>query len=174
MIFEFGNVLVHGLKAANRPSHPVTQHYCGSILCLIHMFFCMQVYVQVNKEAEHNEDLKQSARDFFRQLEQRESQAVSLWQQFREITVNEYQHVYKVQPVIQCSKWTLWSKLKKNKIKTWCKKWKYKWNFNVSLTEIRLNFLPAVRGALWYLLWGVLSPRPSPGGGAAAAEPRPA
>ncbi|XP_039981951.1 probable arginine--tRNA ligase, mitochondrial [Xiphias gladius] len=59
---------------------------------LQHLF---EVYVRVNKEAEHNEDMKQAARDFFRQLEQHESQAVSLWQQFREITVKEYHHVYK-------------------------------------------------------------------------------
>ncbi|XP_047430157.1 probable arginine--tRNA ligase, mitochondrial [Mugil cephalus] len=59
---------------------------------LQHLF---EVYVQVNKEAEHNEDIKQAARDFFRQLEQHESHAVSLWQQFRDITVEEYQHVYK-------------------------------------------------------------------------------
>ncbi|XP_071324238.1 probable arginine--tRNA ligase, mitochondrial [Trachinotus anak] len=59
---------------------------------LQHLF---EVYVQVNKEAEHNEDMKQAARDFFRQLEQHESQALSLWQQFRDITVHEYQHVYK-------------------------------------------------------------------------------
>ncbi|XP_067429474.1 probable arginine--tRNA ligase, mitochondrial [Thunnus thynnus] len=59
---------------------------------LQHLF---EVYVQVNKEAEHNENMRLAARDFFRQLEQHESQAVSLWQQFREITVDEYQHVYK-------------------------------------------------------------------------------
>ncbi|KAM6906267.1 putative arginine--tRNA ligase, mitochondrial isoform 2-T2 [Lycodopsis pacificus] len=59
---------------------------------LQHLF---EVYVQVNKEAEHNEDMMQAARDFFRQLEQHESEALSLWQQFREITVDEYQHVYK-------------------------------------------------------------------------------
>ncbi|KAK2856055.1 hypothetical protein Q5P01_004790 [Channa striata] len=59
---------------------------------LQHLF---EVYVQVNKEAEHNEVMKEAARDFFRQLEQHESQALSLWQQFREITVKEYQHVYK-------------------------------------------------------------------------------
>lgn len=74
--------------------------------------FVLQVYVQVNKAAEHNEGLKQAARDFFRQLEQRESQAVSLWQQFREITVNEYELIYKVQPVIPRGKWTFWFKLK--------------------------------------------------------------
>ncbi|XP_059211658.1 probable arginine--tRNA ligase, mitochondrial [Centropristis striata] len=59
---------------------------------LQHLF---EVYVKVNKEAEHNEDINQAARDFFKQLEQHESEAVSLWQQFREITVDEYQHVYK-------------------------------------------------------------------------------
>lgn len=61
-------------------------------------FLFLQVYVQVNKEAEHNEDMKQAAREFFMQLEQHDSEALSLWQQFREITVDEYQHVYKVQP----------------------------------------------------------------------------
>ncbi|XP_056284066.1 probable arginine--tRNA ligase, mitochondrial isoform X1 [Pseudoliparis swirei] len=59
---------------------------------LQHLF---EVYVQVNKEAEHNEDMKQAARDFFRQLEQHGNEAVSLWQQFREITVDEYQMIYK-------------------------------------------------------------------------------
>ncbi|CAJ1078254.1 probable arginine--tRNA ligase%2C mitochondrial isoform X1 [Xyrichtys novacula] len=59
---------------------------------LQHLF---EVYVQVNKEAEHNEGIKEAARDFFRQLEQHESEAMSLWQHFREITVDEYQHVYK-------------------------------------------------------------------------------
>uniref|UniRef100_A0A669C4F7 Probable arginine--tRNA ligase, mitochondrial n=1 Tax=Oreochromis niloticus TaxID=8128 RepID=A0A669C4F7_ORENI len=56
--------------------------------------FALQVYVRVNKEAENNEDMKQAARDFFRQLEQHESHAVSLWQQFRDITVKEYRHIY--------------------------------------------------------------------------------
>uniref|UniRef100_A0A1A8J3V6 Probable arginine--tRNA ligase, mitochondrial n=1 Tax=Nothobranchius kuhntae TaxID=321403 RepID=A0A1A8J3V6_NOTKU len=59
---------------------------------LQHLF---EVYVKVNKEVQHSEDMKQAARDFFRQLEQHESQAVTLWQQFRELTVKEYQQVYK-------------------------------------------------------------------------------
>lgn len=79
--------------------------------------FALQVYVQVNKEAEHNEDINQAARDFFKQLEQRESEAVSLWQQFREITVDEYQRVYKVRPaglnnnLTSCQIWNItWKK----------------------------------------------------------------
>lgn len=63
----------------------------------------LQVYVEVNKEADRNEDMKQAAREFFRQLEQHESKAVSLWKRFREITVDEYQHVYKVQAAGQHS-----------------------------------------------------------------------
>uniref|UniRef100_A0A674E6Y0 Probable arginine--tRNA ligase, mitochondrial n=1 Tax=Salmo trutta TaxID=8032 RepID=A0A674E6Y0_SALTR len=59
---------------------------------LQHLF---DVYVQVNKEAENNEVIGQAAREFFRQLEQQEHQAVLLWKQFREITVEEYQQVYK-------------------------------------------------------------------------------
>ncbi|XP_029352172.1 putative arginine--tRNA ligase, mitochondrial [Echeneis naucrates] len=59
---------------------------------LQHLF---EVYVEVNKEAEHNEEMKLAAKDFFKQLEQHESEAVSLWQQFREITVHEYEHIYK-------------------------------------------------------------------------------
>nr|XP_057912910.1 probable arginine--tRNA ligase, mitochondrial isoform X2 [Doryrhamphus excisus] len=59
---------------------------------LQHLF---EVYVKVNQEAEHNEDMRLAARDFFRQLEQHQNQAVSLWQQFRDITVREYRHVYK-------------------------------------------------------------------------------
>uniref|UniRef100_A0A8C5DYX4 Probable arginine--tRNA ligase, mitochondrial n=1 Tax=Gouania willdenowi TaxID=441366 RepID=A0A8C5DYX4_GOUWI len=46
-------------------------------------------------KVEQNEGIKQNARDFFRQLELHEPQAVSLWQLFRDITVKEYQCVYK-------------------------------------------------------------------------------
>ncbi|KAK7906630.1 hypothetical protein WMY93_015242 [Mugilogobius chulae] len=60
---------------------------------LQHLF---EVYVQTNREAEHNEDLRQEARDFFRKLEEHEAQAVALWQRFRDITVEEYQQVYQV------------------------------------------------------------------------------
>ena len=60
------------------------------------MSCAFKVYVQANKEAEHNEELQLAAREFFQKLEQHDSQAMSLWQQFREITVKEYQQVYKV------------------------------------------------------------------------------
>lgn len=65
---------------------------------MMFVVFALQVYVEVNKDVEQNEEMMQAARAFFSQLEQHDSEAVSLWQQFREITVDEYQHVYKVQP----------------------------------------------------------------------------
>ncbi|KAJ8008921.1 hypothetical protein DPEC_G00083440 [Dallia pectoralis] len=59
---------------------------------LQHLF---DVYVQVNREAGTDEAVRQEGREFFRQLEQHEQQAIALWSQFREITVSEYQKVYK-------------------------------------------------------------------------------
>uniref|UniRef100_H3DG60 Probable arginine--tRNA ligase, mitochondrial n=1 Tax=Tetraodon nigroviridis TaxID=99883 RepID=H3DG60_TETNG len=58
---------------------------------LQHLF---EVYVKANQEAESSGGLAQAAREFFRRLEQREQEALALWQQFREITVTEYQRVY--------------------------------------------------------------------------------
>lgn len=55
-----------------------------------------QIYVQVNKEAQRNDQVQHAAGEFFRKLEQRDSKAMSLWQQFREISVKEYQQVYEV------------------------------------------------------------------------------
>ncbi|KAJ8270808.1 hypothetical protein GJAV_G00119510 [Gymnothorax javanicus] len=59
---------------------------------LQHLF---DVYVRVNREAESDEGFWLAAREFFRCLEQGEERALSLWKQFREITVEEYQRVYK-------------------------------------------------------------------------------
>ncbi|MBN3301734.1 SYRM protein, partial [Amia calva] len=57
--------------------------------------FTLQVYVQVNKEAKSNEDIQKSAQDFFRRLEGGDDQALSLWQHFRHISIEEYKKVYK-------------------------------------------------------------------------------
>ncbi|XP_030638217.1 putative arginine--tRNA ligase, mitochondrial [Chanos chanos] len=58
---------------------------------LQHLF---EVYVRVNREADNNESLRLDARDFFRSLEQHEEQSLSLWKQFRDITVEEYKRIY--------------------------------------------------------------------------------
>lgn len=54
------------------------------------------MYVQVNKEAENDEAIQEAAREFFRRLEDGDKQSLSLWKQFREITVEEYKRIYKV------------------------------------------------------------------------------
>uniref|UniRef100_A0A672N660 Probable arginine--tRNA ligase, mitochondrial n=1 Tax=Sinocyclocheilus grahami TaxID=75366 RepID=A0A672N660_SINGR len=53
-----------------------------------------QVYVQVNREAERDESVRSAAAEFFRRLERSEDQALALWRQFREITVDEYKRIY--------------------------------------------------------------------------------
>ncbi|RXN06152.1 putative arginine--tRNA mitochondrial [Labeo rohita] len=58
---------------------------------LEHLF---EVYVQVNREAERDESVRSAAAEFFRRLERRENQALALWRQFREITVDEYKCIY--------------------------------------------------------------------------------
>uniref|UniRef100_A0A803TS95 Probable arginine--tRNA ligase, mitochondrial n=1 Tax=Anolis carolinensis TaxID=28377 RepID=A0A803TS95_ANOCA len=59
---------------------------------LQHLF---EVYVQVNKASEEEENTKKQAQDFFRKLEMREEQAVSLWQHFRNVSIEEYIQMYK-------------------------------------------------------------------------------
>ncbi|XP_016100146.1 probable arginine--tRNA ligase, mitochondrial [Sinocyclocheilus grahami] len=58
---------------------------------LEHLF---EVYVQVNREAERDESVRSAAAEFFRRLERSEDQALALWRQFREITVDEYKRIY--------------------------------------------------------------------------------
>ncbi|CAI5769805.1 probable arginine--tRNA ligase, mitochondrial [Podarcis lilfordi] len=59
---------------------------------LQHLF---EVYVQANKASEEEENIKKLAQDFFRKLEAREEQAVSLWQHFRDISIDDYARMYK-------------------------------------------------------------------------------
>ncbi|XP_070589289.1 probable arginine--tRNA ligase, mitochondrial isoform X1 [Erythrolamprus reginae] len=59
---------------------------------LQHLF---EVYVQVNKASEEDENIKTLAQDFFRKLEAQEKKAVSLWQHFRDVSIEEYARVYK-------------------------------------------------------------------------------
>ncbi|KAH0622135.1 hypothetical protein JD844_024160 [Phrynosoma platyrhinos] len=59
---------------------------------LQHLF---EVYIQVNKASEEEEDIKKQAQDFFRKLELHEEQAISLWQHFRDVSIEEYIRMYK-------------------------------------------------------------------------------
>ncbi|XP_042535537.1 probable arginine--tRNA ligase, mitochondrial [Dipodomys spectabilis] len=59
---------------------------------LQHLF---EVYVQVNKEAADDKNIAKSAHEFFQRLEQGDTQALSLWQRFRDLSIEEYIRIYK-------------------------------------------------------------------------------
>ncbi|XP_015280230.1 PREDICTED: probable arginine--tRNA ligase, mitochondrial [Gekko japonicus] len=54
----------------------------------------VEVYIEANKAAEEDETIKKMAQDFFRKLEAREEEALSLWQRFRDISIEEYVKMY--------------------------------------------------------------------------------
>ncbi|XP_048350728.1 probable arginine--tRNA ligase, mitochondrial isoform X2 [Sphaerodactylus townsendi] len=55
----------------------------------------VEVYVEANKAAEEDETIKKMAQDFFRKLEAHEEEALSLWQRFRDVSIEEYVRMYK-------------------------------------------------------------------------------
>ncbi|MEE6476273.1 hypothetical protein FKM82_011030 [Ascaphus truei] len=59
---------------------------------LQHLF---EVYVKINAAAEQEENVQLSAQEFLRKLEEGEPQALSLWQHFRDLSIQEYIKVYK-------------------------------------------------------------------------------
>ncbi|XP_066468671.1 probable arginine--tRNA ligase, mitochondrial [Tiliqua scincoides] len=59
---------------------------------LQHLF---EVYVQVHKASEEDKNITELAQDFFRKLEARDEQAISLWQRFRDVSIEEYVQMYK-------------------------------------------------------------------------------
>lgn len=54
------------------------------------------MYVQINKAAE-DENTKKLAKDFFRKLEEHDEQTLSIWKQFRDLSIEEYIRFYEVQ-----------------------------------------------------------------------------
>ncbi len=54
----------------------------------------LKLYVRFNKEAEENEDLRDEARYWFRELENKNEEAVELWTWIREISLKEFNKVY--------------------------------------------------------------------------------
>ncbi|KAG8444783.1 hypothetical protein GDO86_009814 [Hymenochirus boettgeri] len=58
---------------------------------LQHLF---EVYVKVNQAAEKDEDVKLSAQAFLRRMEGGDPDALSLWKNFRDLSIQEYAKVY--------------------------------------------------------------------------------
>ncbi|XP_054827723.1 probable arginine--tRNA ligase, mitochondrial isoform X2 [Eublepharis macularius] len=55
----------------------------------------VEVYIEANKASEKDETIKAMAQDFFRKLEAHEEEALSLWQRFRDVSIEEYVLMYK-------------------------------------------------------------------------------
>ncbi len=56
----------------------------------------LELYVRFHKEAELDEALNEEARRVFKALEDGESEAVALWQRFREISIDEFKRIYEL------------------------------------------------------------------------------
>lgn len=56
----------------------------------------LRIYVLFHEEAEKNPELEQTARDYFTKMEQGDEEALALWRWFKEISLNEFERVYKM------------------------------------------------------------------------------
>ena len=54
----------------------------------------LELYVRFHEEADKDKSLDQEARDAFKQLENREPEAVALWEQFKKISHSEFDRIY--------------------------------------------------------------------------------
>lgn len=54
----------------------------------------LELYIRFHEEAESKPDLEDQARHWFRRLEQGDPEAVSLWQEFRAVSLQEFRRVY--------------------------------------------------------------------------------
>lgn len=54
----------------------------------------LKLYVRYTKESEENEEMKETARREFKNLEDGEEEAVSLWQWFKDVSLKEFDKVY--------------------------------------------------------------------------------
>lgn len=53
-----------------------------------------RVYVKFHQEVETRPELEDEAREAFRRLENKEEEELSLWQQFRDVSLKEFNHIY--------------------------------------------------------------------------------
>lgn len=56
----------------------------------------LRIYVKFNDEAEHNPKLIEEARDWFVRMEHNDAEAIEIWKWFREISMVEFERVYKL------------------------------------------------------------------------------
>lgn len=56
----------------------------------------LKLYVKINEEAEKDPSLKEDSRRWFKALEDQDPEAVELWQWFRDVSLMEFDRVYKM------------------------------------------------------------------------------
>ena len=56
----------------------------------------LKLYVRYNKEAEEDENLMEEARYWFEQLENKNQEALKIWQLFKDLSLEEFLRVYKM------------------------------------------------------------------------------
>ncbi|NLW42538.1 MAG: arginine--tRNA ligase [Tissierellia bacterium] len=56
----------------------------------------LKLYVRINQEAENDESLNEESREWFKKLENQDPEAVELWTFFREVSLVEFDRVYKM------------------------------------------------------------------------------
>lgn len=56
----------------------------------------LRIYVLFHEEAEKNPELEQEARDYFTKMEQGDEESLALWSWFKEISLKEFERVYKM------------------------------------------------------------------------------
>lgn len=56
----------------------------------------LKLYVRINTEAEENEDLRNESRKYFKLLEENDQEAIKIWEWFREVSLKEFNKVYKM------------------------------------------------------------------------------
>ncbi len=54
----------------------------------------LKIYVKFHEEAEKNPQLEDEAREYFKKLEEGDSEATALWQHFRDLSLVEFKRVY--------------------------------------------------------------------------------
>lgn len=54
-----------------------------------------RVYIKFHEEAEEHEDLYEAAREHFRRLENGEEEELQLWQRFKDVSIKEFERLYK-------------------------------------------------------------------------------
>lgn len=82
---QFGKLIVAYLKWGNEKQlqkDPITYLY--------------ELYVRFHQEAEHEPQLNEAARSWFKKLEDGEPQAQDLWQRFRALSLIEFKRIYQI------------------------------------------------------------------------------